>query len=211
MHAEQFLNTKFPGLTLEPPLYYSWDASIRFELGVSEGDGSIHENPDYLPGVYKRAVTLFNAVHSPGDEIYLIADVIRFPDSGAFNRKIHIFSKYVKKTAVLHKLQEKTIAVNDPDGDEYTTHRFSLKCNVRDIAYIPLLKAICNQDMGIKPKIYHRVYFVNMSKDTIFYVYDDRGCDIAGSTPGDVRNLYETYNDWILDYDRKEIDEVFKR
>lgn len=210
MHAEQFLNKKFPGLALEPPLYYSWDASIRFELGVNESDVSIHENVNYLPGVYRRVVTLFNAVHSPGDEIYLIADVIRFPDSGAFNRKIHIFSKYVKKIAVLHKLQEKTIAVNDPD-DEYTIHRFSLKCNVRDIAYIPLLKAICNQDMGVKPKTYHRVYFVNISKDTIFHVYDDRGSDVAGSTPGDVRNLYETYNDWILDYDRKEIDEVFKR
>lgn len=211
MKLEQFLNEKFPGLLLRPPLFYSWPASIRFELGVNDSEASIHENLDYLPGVYKRAITLFDAVHSPDDDIFVAADIIKFPDSGAFNRKIHIFSKYVKEKSILYKLQEETIAVHDSDDEEYTIHRFFLPCKVRDIAYIPLLQAICNQDMGIKPKIRDSVYFMNTSKDTIFYVYDDRGCDVAGSTLDAVRGVYETYNDWILDYDREEIDEVFKR
>ena len=72
-----------------------------------------------------------------------------------------------------------------------------------------MLKAICNQDMGIKPSIFHKVYFINLSKNTIFHVYDDRGCDVLATSPDTIRDIYNTYNDWILDYDRNKIDTVF--
>jgi len=35
--------------------------------------------------------------------------------------------------------------------------------------------------MGIKPKIYHDVFFINIKKETIFHVYDDRGCDLLAT------------------------------
>ncbi|AGG04856.1 hypothetical protein H175_233p002 (plasmid) [Bacillus thuringiensis serovar thuringiensis str. IS5056] len=37
----------------------------------------------------------------------------------------------------------------------YKTHRFTLKCKASDFNYIPLLKAICNKDMRIRPSIFH--------------------------------------------------------
>jgi Domain of unknown function (DUF3885) len=73
-----------------------------------------------------------------------------------------------------------------PEDDEegiYKTYRFTLKCETSDFKYIPLLKAICNQDLGIKPSIFHRVYFININKNTIFHVYDDRGCDLLATSP----------------------------
>ena len=72
-----------------------------------------------------------------------------------------------------------------------------------------MIKAICNQDMGIKPRIFHRVYFININKNTIFHIYDDRGCDVLATSPNTIRNMYYTYNDWILEYDRNKIDKVF--
>ena len=72
-----------------------------------------------------------------------------------------------------------------------------------------LLKAICNQDMGLEPRIFHRVYFININRKTIFHVYDDRGCDLLATSSATIRDVYSRYNDWILDYDRPEIEKVF--
>ncbi|WP_083671684.1 DUF3885 domain-containing protein [Viridibacillus sp. FSL H7-0596] len=108
---------------------------------------------------------------------------------------------------------EKTIPYIFSDDDEertYKTHRFSLKCKTSDFKYIPMLKAICNHDIGVRPSIFHRVHFININRKTIFHIYDDRGCDLLATSPETIRDVYDKYNDWILDYDRNEIDEVFK-
>ncbi|MED3931645.1 DUF3885 domain-containing protein [Priestia megaterium] len=39
---------------------------------------------------------------------------------------------------------------------------------------------------------------------------DDRGCDVLASSKESIRFLYEEYNNWILDYDREEIDLLFR-
>ncbi|MEI4525718.1 DUF3885 domain-containing protein [Priestia megaterium] len=54
------------------------------------------------------------------------------------------------------------------------------------------------------------IYFINLSKKKIFHLYDDRGCDVLASSKESIRFLYEEYNNWILDYDREEIDLLFK-
>lgn len=206
---ESFLN-----LELRPPLFYNWDIGIRFKLGVDYDVKYAYENSPYLKGVYKRAITLFKSLHSPNDDIYIVVDVSDFADGETFKHKLNIFSKYVKEKSVLSKLQQNTIPyifTEDDEDGKYRTHRFILKCKTSDFKFIPMLKAICNQDMGIKPSIFHDVYFINVNKDTIFHVYDDRGCDLLATSPDIIRDIYEEYNDWILNYDRDKIDKVFKK
>jgi len=41
-------------------------------------------------------------------------------------------------------------------------------------------------------------------------LYDDQGCDVLASNKESIEFLYEEYNHWILDYDREEIDLLFK-
>lgn len=131
-----------------------------------------------------------------------------------FEHRLHIFSKYVKEKSVLSKLQQKTIPYLFPEDDlegKCRTHRFILKCKTYDFTYIPMIKAICNQDMGIKPGISYYTYFIHVNKNTIFQVYDDRGCDLLATSIHKIRDIYEEYNAWILDYNRNEIDNVFKK
>jgi hypothetical protein len=213
MELKNFMNENFPNLELRPALFYSWDIGIRFKLGVAYDSDYCYEKSPYLRGVYKRAITLFKTLHLQEDEIFVVANVNDFGDKAAFNRKLNIFSKYIQDKSVLKKLKHMTLPFVYPEDDEdgkYQTHRFILKCNTSDIKYIPLLKAICNQDMGIKPKIYHDVFFINIKKETIFHVYDDRGCDLLATSPETIRDIYDKYNDWILDYDRNEINKIFK-
>lgn len=70
MHLNDFMNENFPNLELRPPVFYSWKIGIRFELGVDYDHSNAYENSPYLQGVYKRAITLFNALHSHNDDIY---------------------------------------------------------------------------------------------------------------------------------------------
>lgn len=210
---DKYMREVFPDLQLRPPLYYNWAFSLRFELGENYDADNVYENCPYLTKVYKRAVTLFESIHSPEEDIYIVVDVDDFGDGGTFQHKLNIFSKYINKKAVLAKLQQHTIPYIFPEDDEdktFRTHRFFLKCKIPDIQYIPMLKAICNQDMGIKPSISYRTYFINTNNDTIFHIYDDRGCDLLANSPDKIRNIYEEYNDWLLDYDREGIDAAFK-
>lgn len=114
---------------------------------------------------------------------------------------------------LLYTLKHTEMPYIFPEDDEegkYKTHRFTLQCKLSDMKYIPLLKAICNQDLGIQPSIIHRIYFLNIERKTIFHIYDDRGCDLLAISPESIRDLYFTYNDWILDYDKDKIHQVFK-
>ncbi|ASZ18460.1 hypothetical protein CK938_18575 [Bacillus cereus] len=212
MRLREYMLETFPNLELRPPLFYNGDIGIRFKLGVNYDCTNIYENCPHLEGVYNRAITLFQSLHSKTDDIYIVVDVNDFADGETFKHKLNIFSKYVKEKSDLFKLQKNTIPYVFPEDDEdglYKTHRFTLKCKVSDLKYIPMLKAICNQDMGIKPRIFHMVYFINVNKNTIFHIYDDRGCDVLATSPNTIRDMYHTYNDWILDYDRNKIDKVF--
>ncbi len=212
MRLKEYMLETFSNLELRPPLFYSWAIGIRFKLGVNYDYNNIYENCPYLEGVYNRAITLFQSLHSETDDMYIVVDVDDYADGETFKHKLNIFSKYVKEKSDLFKLQKNTIPYVFPEDDEggvYKTHRYTLKCKVSDLKYIPMIKAICNQDMGIKPRIFHRVYFININKNTIFHIYDDRGYDVLATSPNTIRNMYHTYNDWILEYDRNKIDKVF--
>jgi hypothetical protein len=213
MFLNDYLNQNFPNLNLRPPLFYNWKIGIRFELGV-ECDREYHyKNSPYLQGVYKRAVTLFETMHLQDEEILIVIDVNDFGDGKPYKHKARIFSPYIYEKSVLYKLKHTKMPYIFPEDDEegkYKTHRFTLECKVSEMKYIPLLKAICNQDLGIQPSIFHRIYFLNINRKTIFHVYDDRGCDVLATSPESIRDIYNTYNEWILDYDKDEIDKVFR-
>ncbi|MGE7932456.1 DUF3885 domain-containing protein [Viridibacillus arvi] len=207
------MNENFPNLELRPPLFYSWEIGIRFELGVDYDKNYAYKNSLYLQEAYSRVITLFKSMFSDKDDLYIVVDVNDYADGETFKHKLNIFSRYIKEKSVLYRLSQNTIPYIFPEDDEegvYKTHRFTLKCKTSDFKYVPMLKAICNQDMEIRPSFFHSVYFININRKTIFHAYDDKGCDLLASSPESIEGIYDKYNDWILDYDRNEIDEVFK-
>ncbi|MES1046754.1 DUF3885 domain-containing protein [Heyndrickxia oleronia] len=211
MQLNEFMHKNYPNLELRPPLFYSWDIGIRFELGVEWKRDYDYPNNPYILRCYKRAITLFESVHSPTEDIFVVMDVNDFDKGKNLKHQLKNFLLYVKKP-LLFSLKYQELPYIFPEDDEegtYKTHRFTLKCKTSDFKYVSLLKAICNQDMGLEPRIFHRVYFININRKTIFHVYDDRGCDLLATSSATIRDVYSRYNDWILDYDRPEIEKVF--
>lgn len=74
-----------------------------------------------------------------------------------------------------------------------------------------IIRGIASLEMGGEPFITQRVHFFSPSNQTGFNIYDDRGCDIWSNSIKELRPIYEKLNDWILDYNRKEIDEMFEK
>jgi len=213
MLLNDYMNENFPSLILKPPLFYNWAIGIRFELGVDWDSEYNYEDNLYIQEVYKRAVTLFESLHLQGEEILIVVDVNDIGDGKSYKHKGRIFSPFIHNKSILYKLKHTEMPYIFPDDDEdgkYKTHRFTLECKISDLKYISLLKAICNQDLGIQPSIFHRIYFLNIKRKTIFHVYDDRGCDLLATSTESIRDFYHAFNDWILDYDKNEIDNLFK-
>jgi hypothetical protein len=72
-----------------------------------------------------------------------------------------------------------------------------------------IIKGIASLEMGGENFITQRVYFFCPKNNTGFNIYDDRGCDIWSKSIEELKPIYENLNSWILDYNRKEIDEMF--
>lgn len=101
MLLNRFMNENFPNLELRPPLFYCWDIGIRFELGVERKREYDYPNNPYVLGCYKRAITLFEALHSPMDDIFVVMDVNDFDRGKNIRHQLKKFSRYVEKSLLL--------------------------------------------------------------------------------------------------------------
>jgi hypothetical protein len=101
----------------------------------------------------------------------------------------------------------------DQNGNEYyekigatiSIGKFPIeKINIENI-----LIGIANRDNGQDPKIGQSVYFLDPENNTGFHLYDDRGFFVWADEPDPLREIYETYSDWISEDTREDIEEYF--
>ncbi|MEH6944336.1 DUF3885 domain-containing protein [Bacillus sp. JJ722] len=214
-----FINQYFEGLILRPSLFYSWNYSIRFEIANPEME---HVDKRNLYQIKERSTGIFNQVIHDTDEILLVTDVHCEKNDNFLHKKpTKVYKKYIKSKEVLRKLQyhllPNVFTEEDFEEDNMVTHRFVLACKKKDIRYSQLLSAISYEDYSHPTRIlknYYRpgydIYFLNVTKKMIYHLYDDRGCDVIASNKENLFSLYKELNNWILDYDRKQIDQLFK-
>ncbi|WP_440118947.1 DUF3885 domain-containing protein [Paenibacillus sp. QZ-Y1] len=212
MDLKTFLAEYFQNLTFKPPLFYSWSVSIRFELGNPRMFRLNVEH--YMEQVYDRSLELFRALHDQEDEVFIITHAHFADEPRNKVKKLNLYRKYIKKKEPIRALRLEILPDVDCKPNEIPAPRNNMymywaRCRVEDLKYSQFIKAICNHDVGMKPMIHHRVYFINISKKTIFHIYDDRGCDVISASREELMDIYNEYNDWILDYDRERMNNVF--
>ena len=209
---DQFMSNHFPNLILRPPLFYDWNVGIRFELGDSN---AYDLDPNlYMERVYKRAIELFKAINEINDEIIIVTNAFFAYKLKNKVKRVNLYRKYIKSKHLLRNLKLNVIPDVFADEDEIpdelnNTYRYMINCNVNELDYSNLIKAICNQDVGIKPSIYHDVFFLNIRRGTIYHIYDDRGCDVISNSISGIKDIFLKYNDWILNNDRESINKTF--
>lgn len=182
---------------------------IRFELGIP-GQWRISQ-AEYLNTVYQKAIAVFEKSHDPEDDIFFL--VLKYVSSYKKNRykKVKVFDRYIKGKKLRNKLHVLKTNWCDSDYDEeQVTYSYLLKCKSSELNYRQLLKAIAHTDFLIHPYISDQCFFINTTKHTIYHMYDDRGLDLLGESKESIKDIYNSYSKWVLDYDRKAIDESFE-
>ncbi|MFC7686227.1 DUF3885 domain-containing protein [Ureibacillus sp. GCM10028918] len=201
MKLEDYLEESFPNLLLEPPLFYNWEIGIRFELG----DPKEENDTFYLDRVYNRSKTLFAAIHDDEDELFIVAQDFRRIVEKRKRKRAKFFISFLREKNLKYSIQHQILPLKEEDEEElagWCKHQFSLQCQVKDINPSRLVNAIFSTKIP-------RIYMLNLTKGTIFSIYDSRGCDLVATKKETIEGIYNKYNDWILDYDRKQIDGVF--
>lgn len=186
-------------------LSYHLPIWIRFDL-----QGLLSSNDvGYFDQVIHRATTLFEAAFEPTDEVLLVYQEHRYK-----RRRIrsngYLFQQLgIRKSDVTFRNRQAI-----PSPETYHEGRWSQVFHSTVASQIPhqaLLAAISYQDFPTQNRvaIHGQLYFFNQTRGLIFCMYDDRGLVISSNTPETTRPLYQEYNNWILDYDRKIIDALF--
>lgn len=219
VNVKHFMKAHFNDLALKPPLFYSTQYGIRFEIDLP--GASFHEEKN-LRQIKLRSTTIFDHVFQETDEILLVTDIhCEKQDTYLQKHPANVYLKYVENTRLRKRLSHTimpclTWEEEDEDFYDMVTHRFVLPCTKSDIRYRQLLSAISYEDFNhpttiLKhhPAAGYDIYFINVTKKMVFHLYDDRGCDVIASDKEDLRSLYTDLNAWILNYDRDQIDRLF--
>ncbi|MDV2884658.1 DUF3885 domain-containing protein [Alkalihalophilus pseudofirmus] len=219
MELNEYLAYSFPGLHLKPSLYNQWHIGIHFELGKNmyQLDGN-KLNLDLFELVYSQATAIFNDLFSKQDEMMLVTNAYLHIGNKKIVKAPKVYKHFLKNNKLKHKIRQKTLPVMiDDEGDpsEYYISQFHLKCKKGDLNYPLLIKAICHKDFHLKPKLGKRkgaydpdVFFVNISKNIIYYIYDDRGCEVIANSTETIVPLYNDYTEWVAGYNRDEIERM---
>jgi hypothetical protein len=206
------LRNYFKGLRLRKPLFYGWNTGLRFDLQIENTNTN-----EYFEEVDRRASTIFQTVFDSSDKIFVI-----FMDYKYRRQKIRnsnfVFRQIdnLKKTDVDYTKERQTYQPNERLDIRNVA---IIKTLVERVNFRSILTAIGNSDFPErKPRLEissvfsaKEVYFINIDKKLIFNMYDDRGLDLIAAEVETLRPIYEKHNDWLLEYDRKKIDNMFEQ
>ena len=213
---DEYLHAYFPGLNLKPSLYQQWPIGLHFELGkglYQFNEGTDELNMERFYCVYSQATSMFNEIFSDEDEVFLVTNMYKHKTHHS-NQRMKVFHRNLRNKDLKFQLKHKILPYTfdeEENSDEYYTARYSLKCHRRNLKFQQLIRGACHEDFPLKPKFggdythYPDVFFINISKNIIFYIYDDRGCEVIASDLETIRPLYEKYRGWIPEYDQEKV------
>ena len=209
-YIEFLSDSFFKGFQLRKPLFYNWDFGLRFDLQIGETN-----TDEYFHEVVGRSATLFEIAFDRHDRVYFVLM------EREFKRNKIRFSNYAfhQLSGLLKSEINYTKATNlYYPNDKFDKHNIAIiKLGPERINYRNIFTAIAHSDFPQrKPRLdglgmftSKEVYFVNIDKKLVFNMYDDRGLDIIASDLETLRPIYTKHKNWLLEYDKTQIDKIF--
>jgi hypothetical protein len=201
-----YLGETFPGLILNPPLFYRWPVGLRFDLG---GRATTPDEVDY---VVKRATALFNAAFNADDMCIVVAQDWPEENRHPWLADVLPLFAFARGNGVGLEAPDGQIVAQDVEEPEIGPHTLTwVEQPARTFQHELVFEAIANADHARRPAISSRVYLINPLRNIILYMYDDRGLDLIAASKSVLCRFYRDFNAWILDYDRARIDQTFSQ
>ena len=196
---------------LQLPIFYECPVSLRFETGGPDLEIFLTEkklNPKYLRSALWRTSFLYEKT-APFDTLLWV--LYRTPDVDSdVDESIDRFCRlcHLPSPAEVYQ-QEVTTAAEEP------MTRILLFWDMEDTPpkIQPLFEEIVHSDfkgLGFR-ELSSAIFFFDTTRHVLFHPYDDRGLDIVGKSPEDIRYLYEDCRNWLLDYDMERMRKTFEQ
>ncbi|TCC99192.1 DUF3885 domain-containing protein [Pedobacter hiemivivus] len=207
--VSDFMSAHFNNSKIRSPLFFNSRYGLRFDLQCGEIG-----TDEYFHTAVLGAQQLFEEAFSEKDSVMLYLVDFKWK-----RRKLR-FSNYCFKQ--IERLTEDEIEYHIVRG----LYESENNLDIRNVALIKVLRnsinhigvftAIANKDFSRQPGLdkygflgSKEVYFINLDKQIIFHMYDDRGLDIIASNIEVLKSVYFKFNHLLLEVNRNEIDKNF--
>lgn len=209
MNLNKYLQVNFPSLEIKKPLFYNYDYGLRYEVGIPSL--SIYKdnnqevlNKEYFEKALYRAKKLFETIFEPDDNICIVFQ--KYSEGRQRIQKNSYIFKSINHFDKIEYLKVKKLYREEQHSKNEHYRRIAIHTKLNNIDYSTIInKAIYTDFEGSNIES----FFINIDKDVIYNIYDDRGLDIIAKDKKILKKLYTEFNDWILDYDREKIDNLF--
>jgi hypothetical protein len=213
MDLRATLETLFDGKTFDQPLYYSYEGGLRFEL--SEGGTPI----DQVFVALTKAKLICDAIFEGQERIGVCLRLYGPEKLMASKRNFEELKKAGIRISRDRCIWSTRVPVEDvpeyaledaleEDVEEFW-HHFAFF--LPESKLLTLLWCALVGDWGtMSPNPGFLVYLFSVEQQLLVLPYDDRGMDAVGPNHEALRSLYRRFNEYLLDYDRPEMDAVFE-
>ncbi|WP_170875357.1 DUF3885 domain-containing protein [Virgibacillus pantothenticus] len=188
------------------PLFYTMPVGLRFEIGPVEYSTS---DPNYFKIAEQRAQMIWNDLFKPEEEVYVVLQ--KYHARTKTYRRHRFLDRYFYERPALCQLSYEVLPnPYDDEDDETKLHRFAVKttvANVKKRAWIQ--KCIWKDFTGKGIFNDFELYIVRIKDGVVYYLYDDRGLDVAGKAKAPLQALYDSRTSFLLEYDRQRMDQQF--
>lgn len=197
----------FPCTEFPHALFYEWDHVLRFELGGEEVPTS--RPLKRFNQAIERASAVAEALFQYSEAIWLLTSY--YGEEPRLKKSLKPLRHCGLDPATVIHLG--TVAQHDTDYiAEFGCDQFRFwdaiqlteKSQLQEVLWLAL-----GAELGIRPRLVTDVYFVDFAQNLVLHPYDDRGMDVAATTKDALIPLYHTFGDWLLEWNRPEIQAHF--
>lgn len=186
------------------PLFYNFTYALRFELG-GDDVGAVPRFARALHRARHVAQTAFLGAKKL-TSIALEFGPASYEDS-APRLSLSEFGFHPQFTDRIKTLEQ---ADQSDVGGTFSRFWSSAEFTPTTAALDALLWACLSADLPIEPKqLGTKFYIVDFARRIAVHAYDDRGMDVVAMERAAIAPIYDSFNSWLLDYDRERMDTAF--
>jgi len=188
------------------------DVRLRFELGGEEFDNTTQQIPRFLQA-HHRASVVANTLFREN-----CVAVVAWNGWNGRRPKLLGLPKVKDGFEALRSTGFEAPQISEwhadlyPDDDDFKTGFSTIRAYEianNKVARDTILWHSIAAEMPIYPSARVMAFLINPVTSIMLHAYDDRGMDIMADDPAKLRELHSIFADWLLDYDRERMKQLF--
>jgi len=204
MDIRSQINSIFDGKAFKRPLFYNCEGGLRFEL--SEGGTYLNQ---FLTA-HKKGMEVCDEIFS-SEEVITVC--VRIFGGKSLASRMSVVKKLSEAGLFPEGAKEHWTEIDEEwEGDEdYLDKRWHyIAFEAPKERLVNSLWCALSTDFGyIEPNPSAIIYLFNLQSKLMIFPYDDRGMDVVGVNNDQLKELYNKFNHYLLDYDREAMDVTF--